>query len=447
LATPLCSYEEKSIKIEIYGGCNEIGGNSVVILDRGSDRKIVFDNGIRFSILRKFYRGSISPLGAAELWSVGAIPPKEIFEDADAVYITHFHLDHLGLLGLLPDGVRVYVPSKEVLESIADRYRRSGSWLNYIAPSQYLDIRSLEPFREDEFGVTPIPVSHSSYPSLSLIYRGSDSTIFYSGDLRVRGFQEDMLGVDTIRNIAWAVDNVLGGLGADFALLEGTNFSDVETPLSPQEFRSILWRILDTAALATISIDHTDLEILLDIIDIASMKGRKVVIASPRIISTIDSYAHVLKSKHLKKLSENISIATIDSIDEPPPLGITDITFIDDILRSPENYILIQDPIDFLEIIRREARWGKDVVEKAIVLLTNPEPMDMAREEEERVLASWLYRLGVQIYRIRVSGHYYPHELREIITSLKPNKLIPIHTEAPDTMISMFKKIKNKPNI
>ena len=67
MATSLCSYEEKSIKIEIYSGCNEIGGNSVVILDRGSDRKIVFDNGIRFSILRKFYRGSISPLGTAEL--------------------------------------------------------------------------------------------------------------------------------------------------------------------------------------------------------------------------------------------------------------------------------------------------------------------------------------------------------------------------------------------
>ena len=80
------------------------------------------------------------------------------------------------------------------------------------------------------------------------------------------------------------------------------------------------------------------------------------------------------------------------------------------------------------------------MVEKAIVLLTNPEPMDMAREEEERVLAGWLYRLGAQIYRVRVSGHYYPHEFREIITSLKPKKLIPIHTEAPGTMILKFGK-------
>jgi ribonuclease J len=50
-----------------------------------------------------------------------------------------------------------------------------------------------------------------------------------------------------------------------------------------------------------------------------------------------------------------------------------------------------------------------------------------------------------KIYRIRVSGHYYPHEFREIITSLKPKKLIPTHTETPDTMISIFKKIKTKP--
>ncbi|MFZ8822745.1 MAG: hypothetical protein ACO2O0_01130 [Desulfurococcales archaeon] len=79
------------------------------------------------------------------------------------------------------------------------------------------------------------------------------------------------------------------------------------------------------------------------------------------------------------------------------------------------------------------------MIEKAIVLFTNPEPMDMVREE--RVLASWLYRLGVQIYRIRVSGHYFPHEFREIITSLKSKKPIPIHTETPDIMISMFGKV------
>jgi len=54
--------EYGKVKIRVYGGLNEIGGNCVVIED--GDRKIVFDNGIRFSLLRKFYGGRIEPLRA-----------------------------------------------------------------------------------------------------------------------------------------------------------------------------------------------------------------------------------------------------------------------------------------------------------------------------------------------------------------------------------------------
>ena len=79
------------------------------------DRKIIFDNGIRFQVLRRYYRERISPLGVNELRSIEAIPPLSVFEGADAVYMFHFHLDHLGLLGALPPGVRVHVPSIELL--------------------------------------------------------------------------------------------------------------------------------------------------------------------------------------------------------------------------------------------------------------------------------------------------------------------------------------------
>ncbi len=58
---PLYRFTQGSISIEIYGGYREIGGNCVVIRD--GDRKLVLDNGIRFSILRKYYRGGLQPLG------------------------------------------------------------------------------------------------------------------------------------------------------------------------------------------------------------------------------------------------------------------------------------------------------------------------------------------------------------------------------------------------
>jgi len=71
------------------------------------------------------------------------------------------------------------------------------------------------------------------------------------------------------------------------------------------------------------------------------------------------------------------------------------------------------------------------LLRNAIAILTTPEPLETELEVEEKTLIVWLYTLGVQIYRARFSGHYYPHELRNIVDILKPKKLVPIHTKHP----------------
>ena len=160
---PQLTISEGSITIEVYGGYREIGGNCIVIKDK--DRKIVFDNGIRFQVLKRYYRGRIQPLGINELRSIGAIPPLNIFENIDALYISHFHLDHLGLLGALPPGTRVYAPSISILEAIEEWYKATPTWLAELPHKLHIDVIELKPYQEDELGVTPIPVSHSAYPS------------------------------------------------------------------------------------------------------------------------------------------------------------------------------------------------------------------------------------------------------------------------------------------
>jgi ribonuclease J len=40
--------------------------------------------------------------------------------------------------------------------------------------------------------------------------------------------------------------------------------------------------------------------------------------------------------------------------------------------------------------------------------------------------------MGVEFYRIRVSGHYYPYQLKAILKAVKPRKRIQVvHTENP----------------
>ncbi len=91
----------------------------------------------------------------------------------------------------------------------------------------------------------------------------------------------------------------------------------------------------------------------------------------------------------------------------------------------------------FLEMLRQTRVWGEELPRGATAILTTPEPLEAESEVEEETLAYWLYSLGVQVYRVRLSGHYYPHELRNILGTIKPKKLVPIHTRHPSLILKL----------
>jgi len=416
---PQFTLSDNSLTVEVYGGYGEIGGNCLLIRDR--DRKIVIDNGIRFNALKKYYRGKIQPIGINELRSVGVIPPLSVFNGIDAVYISHFHLDHLGLLGSLPHGTKVYVPSQTILETVEDWYRRSPTWLAELPHSIYVEVAEPEPYKTDDFGVTPVPVSHSSYPSYSFIYEGYSRAVFYSGDLRVNGPLSPR--ISTVRNLEEAV----ASRNIDIAFLEGTNIGSIETPLGPDEFRSMFSRLLMGPGLVMVSVDPLDFELLTSISEMAFLSNRKVVIASPRLIDVI---THWIKAFRIEE--SNITVAV--EVEKPAPLSVDSVSLKEEVLKNPNIFLLIQEPVGFLEMLRQLKLWSDELPRNATAVLTTPEPLEAESEVEEKVLASWLYSMGIQVYRLRVSGHYYPHELGDILKVLKPKRLVPIHTKHPRLM-------------
>ncbi len=421
---PQHTISEGSITLEVYGGYREIGGNCIVVKDK--NKKIVFDNGIRFQVLKRYYRGRIQPLGINELRSIGAIPPLNVFEGIDALYISHFHLDHLGLLGALPPGTRVYVPSISILETIEEWYRATPTWLAELPHKLHIDVIELKPHQEDELGVTPIPVSHSAYPSYALVYKGYDKTVFYSGDFRVNG----PLGprINTIQNI----EKVLGPKGADITLLEGTNIGGIETPIGPEEFRSILNKVLMESGLAIISIDPLDFELLTAISEMSSLNGRTVVISSSRLVDILPQWLSSMFD------ADNLKLAVAAELEKPSLAPVDYISLMQDVLKDPGSFLLVQEPLGFLEMLRHMRIWGEELPRGATAILTTPEPLEAEAEVEEKALSYWLYSLGVQVYRVRLSGHYYPHELRTILDTIKPEKLIPIHTRHPSLLLKLI---------
>ena len=263
-----CEYGK--VRVKIYGGLNEIGGNCVVVEDK--DRKIVFDNGIRFSVLRRLYGGRIEPLGPLELRAVGAIPPLEALQEASAIYISHFHLDHTGLLSSIPPEVSIKIPSIKILgNTLISWYRKPGNWLAYVPPDYTTKVEEVGSGREDENKVMALLVSHSCFPAYSFLYAGSDATIFYSGDLRF----------EPLTNISHRLDEVIRSASVDkvdVALIEGTNFSADYISAIASTFRDYISLLLKEYELVSISIDPLDLEAFIAILDLSLLMGRNLVI-------------------------------------------------------------------------------------------------------------------------------------------------------------------------
>jgi ribonuclease J len=59
---------------------------------------------------------------------------------------------------------------------------------------------------------------------------------------------------------------------------------------------------------------------------------------------------------------------------------------------------------------------------------------------EYDVIANWLSVMGVNTYRVRVSGHYYPYQLKSIVNVIKPSKVKAIHTINPNLIYNILGK-------
>ena len=237
------------------------------------------------------------------------------------------------------------------------------------------------------------------------------------------------LRVNTIQSI----ERVLDGKLADIVLLEGTNIGSVETPIGPEELRSILNRVFMESEVVMISIDSLDFELLTAVSEIASLNGRTTVISSSRLADVIPYWFDTFNKR-------GVELAVATELEKPSSAPVNHVSLKHDVLANPSNYVVVQEPIGFLEMLRQMKIWGENLPVNGIAILTTPEPLEAEHEVEEEVLTYWLHSLGLQVYRVRLSGHYYSHELEKILDSVKPKKLVPIHTRYSSLMLNLVAK-------
>jgi ribonuclease J len=131
-----------------------------------------------------------------------------------------------------------------------------------------------------------------------------------------------------------------------------------------------------------------------------------------------------------------------EELEVPVQLSLKSISLVDEVFKNLKDYVLVVEPIGLLRILRKLKMWGEvPSLAGSVVILMDPEPRESIKEVEEAALRVWLRTFGVQTLRLRLSGHYLPHQFRSIVEALKPKNLIPIHTEESGLMDKLFKSI------
>jgi len=421
------------VSIKIIQGLNEIGGNCIRIEDK--DQVLLFDQGMRFSTFNQYYSHRVEPRGIPELRQLKIIPPAEAYQDISAVYITHFHLDHLGLLAGIPGKITVKLPSLELFQVVEKWYKMSPTWLAYIPPRYTLNLQQVTPLRTDKNNVMAVPVEHSSYPAYAYLYFGSDATILYTGDLRIKPISDPELHKELYTTTLLEFLREQKDIHVDHLILEGTNLGTPLIPLTGNHLRKTLSALMKEKGIIAVAIHNQEIETLLLVAKEAKERGRELIIASSRIAELIDFWL----SRLTPTIAKDIRINVLASLIETP---LRNLNIIDEMTleENVNQYVIIADLWHMMDSLRTIDPHKIPPGSPAIILTSEP------RQEEavysEALALRWLRKLRLQPYRLRISGHYYPYQLKNMIKIVNPKEVTPIHTLYPEQLYTIAKASK-----
>ena len=408
-------------KIKIYGGSNTIGGNCVVI--ESPSLKVMLDQGVNFSQLKRFYGFSIQPESTEELREMKVLPPREAYEDVEEIYITHLHLDHLGSLNI-PGDIPTFIPCRDIAEILSRSWW--FGWKQQLLPKTL----SFHNFRDIEEGekIECVRISHSAFPSYSLRVDTDDASILYTGDFRLE--PPHSISANPLEALEGLCENRV-----DVLIIEGTNFGRRMNFLTPFQFKALLTELLEKykRKLLFISIHPLDLEVILAILDLLWEAGYTPIFENIYYAQLLD----LMIEKIGYTIEKDLLFTPLTS--KVRTLENFEVVFLSE-LRDLRKAVFI--PMHTIKDLKTIAELSREDTGGLVHITVTGEPLSEEWLIEERRFTNWLRFLGVTSYRVHLSGHYHPHNFKEIIQTLKPKSIVPIHTKTSNTMIALFNKYK-----
>jgi ribonuclease J len=156
------------MRVKVHRGQGQIGGN-IIEVDSGKTR-IILDAGLE-----------LDDNGNIELPDVESLFGNR---PADALFFSHYHLDHMGLADSINPQIPMYM-GEGAYKVLRAAYRYMGKDIFSIKGT----LKDSEPIIISDIKITPYLADHSAYDSYMLLVECGGRKLLYTGDFRSCGWK------------------------------------------------------------------------------------------------------------------------------------------------------------------------------------------------------------------------------------------------------------------
>lgn len=464
------------VKISIFGGKNEIGGNKILVEHEGT--RIFLDFGMSFNQNSYFFSEYLNPRKCAALrdfFEFGLLPEmKGIYRtdylehmklpseerSVDAVFLSHAHADHVQYVHFLRWDIPIYCT--EATKIIMDCVQKtgSGSFSDLVNAcesfkfyenskggqsrvdrriaknkTEYLHDRVFEIMKLNtrikvgSFEVEMIPVDHSLPGACGFIIYTNEGNIVYTGDIRFHG-SNGRLSREFVKKAKDASPKWL--------ICEGTRI-DSNNIDSEKDVQQQIGSIISEAK-GLVFVEHPIRDIdRVNSLFKASKANERTFAVPPKLAHliealekdcpfTLDDVEILVPPKGwglITKEDINPELITKDYKWENEIISKHDYITFKDLIKSPEKYVVSMSMWEVGQLVDIQP-------ENAIWIKSSCEPFsdEMLLDDDRK--KHWLEHFEIKEFSAHASGHASGNEIRDMIKEIGAETVIPVHTENPD---------------
>ena len=390
--------------LSFLGGVGRIGSTKVLVEQEGW--RVLLDLGLSIPDQHQLLQPSLRlrpgtelatrlRLGEApripRLYRASALGGLGLEGGADgrtALFVSHCHIDHMGLLGWVDPAVPIYAAPESA--RMVEALEAAGLGLEGGAPK-------LLPMAEDEvvevgpLQVERVTVDHDVPGASGYLVRTDDGVVAYSGDLRLHGRHPER----TMRFASRAA-------GAAALVIEGTSLSGdpAHVPSSEAAVDEAYDQVLAaTPGLVLQTLYSRDTERVQAFTDIAARHGRQV-----------------LWPALLAKFLRAYGLQGVRVLDDEAMA---------DAASSPESFAVQVAVAELDRLLDLPLGPG------SVFVHSNGEPLGPFHQPGWDLLQAWLRHLHVPWYSVGTNGHATPADIDRVVEVVSPAAVYPVHTLEP----------------